>query len=62
MHKVRGTVKRTDWRFIKRLGKDGKLSRKTKKRLKTSGRVMRQQLDEIMRTPYPVIEMDWRNY
>ncbi|WP_190945485.1 hypothetical protein [Paenibacillus sp. UASWS1643] len=55
-------MKRTDWRFIKRLGKDGKLSRKTKKRLKTSGRVMRQQLDEIMRTPYPVIEMDWRNY
>lgn len=62
MTKPRGMLKRKDWRFIKRQGKDGKLSRKTKKRLKTSSRVARQKLDELLLGPYPVIEMDWSNY
>lgn len=62
MRQHRGTLKRKDWRFIKRQGKDGKLSRKTKKRMKTAGRVIREQLDEIMRAPHPIGRMDWSNY
>ncbi|OPG91310.1 hypothetical protein B2I21_35005 [Chryseobacterium mucoviscidosis] len=48
----RGTAKRKDWLFLWRHGSMNWLSRKTKKRLRKSSRVMREKQDDRL-TPTP---------
>jgi hypothetical protein len=52
MSHPRGTARQKDWLFLWRRGSMKRLSRKTKKRLRKSNRVIRERLEDLL-TPTP---------